>query len=49
MKAKPLIWNNKEFPSLEAMARAFKQKPQGLRYYMKRDKPFLGHVIDYKL
>ena len=46
---KPLIWNGQEFPSLEEMARQFKQTAQGIRYYLKRDKPFLGHVIDYKL
>lgn len=46
---KPLIWNAQEFPSLEEMARQLKQRPQGLRYYLKRDKPFSGHVIDYKL
>ena len=46
---KPLIWNGQEFPSLEEMARHFRQTAQGIRYYLKRDKPFLGHIIDYKL
>ena len=46
---KALIWNGQEFPSLEEMARQLRQSPQGLRYYLKKDKPFQGYVIDYKI
>ena len=48
-KSKPIIWNGKEYPSLEDMSRKLWQSAQGLRYYLKNDKPFQGHFIDYKI
>jgi len=47
--AKPVIYEGREFPSLEALARHHKTTGQLLRYYLKNDKPFGGSYIDYKI
>ena len=47
-QAKPVVWNGSEFRSLEDMARFFGTSSQRLRYYLKNDKEFEGHHIDYK-
>lgn len=49
MKSKPIVYEGKSYPSLEQLARELKTSAQLLRYYLKRDKPFGGSYIDYKL
>ena len=48
-QAKPVIWNGSQFGSIEQMARYFGTSAQRLRYYIKNDKPFEGHIIDYEI
>ena len=48
-KAKPVVWAGLTYRSLEEMARDRGTSAQRLRYYLKNDKPFDGHIIDYKI
>ena len=47
--AKPIVYENKHYPSMEELARQLKTSPQLLRYYLKNDKPFGGSYLDYVL
>ena len=45
--AKPIVWNDNHYQSLEERARDTLNSPQNLRYYLKKGIPFQGHCIDY--
>lgn len=47
-RAKPVTWNDQSFDSLEDMARSFNTSAQRLRYYLKKERPFLNHLINYE-
>ena len=45
---KPVIHNGKRYPTIKDLALSFGiDDPSLVRYYIKNDKPFQGHFIDY--
>ena len=45
----PLVWNGKTYESRSEMAMENDVDPQVIYYYLKLDKPFKGHFIDYAI
>ena len=46
-KAKPVVYDGEDYPSLEALARDLRMSPQLLRYHMKKGNEVGGCCIDY--